>query len=66
LTAHPRALIHVLRCVDWSRYEQVQEMYALLHHWSPLPSSIALNLLGPEIVDPNIRAFAVSSGVLLL
>jgi hypothetical protein len=41
-------------------------MYALLHHWSPLPSSIALNLLGPEIVDPNIRAFAVSSGVLLL
>jgi hypothetical protein len=59
LTQHPSALVHVLRCVDWSRYEQVQEMYALLRHWSPLPSSIALNLLGPETSDPNVRAFAV-------
>jgi phosphatidylinositol-4,5-bisphosphate 3-kinase len=59
LTSHPSALVFVLRCVDWSRYEQVQEMYALLHHWCPLPSSIALNLLGPETSDPNVRAFAV-------
>ena len=55
LTTHPGAFIHCLRCVDWSRYDQVQEMYALLHHWSPLPSSVALNLLGPETADPNVR-----------
>ena len=59
LCCHSNALGVLIRAVDWSRYEQVQELYALLHHWVPLQASLALNLLGAESADPNVRAFAV-------
>ena len=32
----------------------MQELYTL-KHWVPLPASLALNLLGPDTVDPNVR-----------
>ena len=58
LSLHSHGLGALLRAVDWSRHEQVQELYTLLKHWVPLPASLALNLLGPDTVDP-MCAFAV-------
>ncbi|BFZ23020.1 hypothetical protein BsWGS_26059 [Bradybaena similaris] len=55
----PDALAKVLQSFKWSSYVDVAKMTALLQTWPTLSMDCALEILGFEYPDRNVREFAV-------
>lgn len=60
LMHEPRAILKVVRSVDWLNQTAVCELHRLLDSWAPLPSVDALELLDVEYADLKLREYAIN------
>ena len=59
LTADARHLPSFLRSIDWGMPQEAAEALRLMGQWAPLGHAQALDLLGPDLRHPAVRARAV-------
>lgn len=59
LTRDKRALTKVIKSVTWSDAVEARQAIALLPKWAVIDVDDALELLGPSIQSPAVRAYAV-------
>lgn len=59
LTRHKQALTKVVRAVAWDNPREAAAMVALLPRWTEVGVDDALELLGPGVTHPLVRAYAV-------
>lgn len=60
LTRDKRALTKVVKSVAWSDASEVRQMVQLLPKWEDIDVDDALELLGPQFDNADLRAYAVS------
>ncbi|KAI9291368.1 phosphatidylinositol 3-kinase [Neoconidiobolus thromboides FSU 785] len=54
-----KALTKFLKCVMWSDTVESSQAVTILEEWSDIEIEDALELLGPNFVDPRVRGYAV-------
>lgn len=59
LTRDKRALTKFVKSVSWSDAAEIKQAVSLVYKWTEVDIDDALELLGPEIRNPDIRAYAV-------
>lgn len=59
LSNQKKGLPKFLKCVNWNLEKEAQQAMSLLYEWSPPDAHDALELLGPEFTNPEIRKYAV-------
>lgn len=59
LTRDKRALTKFVKSVSWSDAAEVKQAVSLVYKWTEVDIDDALELLGPDIRNPDIRAYAV-------
>ena len=59
LSREKRALTKVVKATDWSSSKEAQALTDLIPKWAEIDVDSALELLGPTITNPVVRAYAV-------
>lgn len=59
LTRDKRALTKFVKSVNWNEVAESRQAIALLPKWVEIDVDDALELLGPEVQNPAVRAYAV-------
>ncbi|KAI5362408.1 putative phosphatidylinositol 3-/4-kinase, catalytic domain, protein kinase-like domain superfamily [Septoria linicola] len=59
LTRDKRALTKLVKSVNWSEQAESKQAIALLPKWAEIDVDDALELLGPGVRNPTVRAYAV-------
>jgi len=59
LTREKRALTKLVKSVNWSEQTESRQAIALLPKWAEIDVDDALELLGPGVRNPAVRAYAV-------
>lgn len=59
LTRDKRALTKLVKSVNWNEAAESRQAIALLPKWAEIDVDDALELLGPGVSDPSVRAYAV-------
>ncbi|KAK5118434.1 hypothetical protein LTR62_002948 [Meristemomyces frigidus] len=59
LTRDKRALTKLVKSVNWSEPAEARQAIALLSKWVEIDVDDALELLGPGVQNPTVRAYAV-------
>jgi phosphatidylinositol 3-kinase len=59
LSGNKRALTKVVKSVNWSEPAESRQAIALLPRWAEIDVDDALELLGPSVQNPSVRAYAV-------
>lgn len=60
LLKEPHSLPRLVESIDFSSRDEVTQLYEYLNEWATPDPLVALNLLGPKIVDYKVRSFAVT------
>ena len=60
LTSQGHALTKFLRCVKWDVDHEERQALELLHRWTPIDVTDALELLSPQFRHRAVRRYAVS------
>ena len=59
LSRDKRALTKVVKATDWSNSKEARALTDLIPKWAEIDVDSALELLGPTITNPIVRAYAV-------
>ena len=59
LSRDKRALTKVVKATDWSSVKEANALIDLIPRWSEIDVDSALELLGPTVTNPVVRAYAV-------
>ncbi|KAM3416800.1 Phosphatidylinositol 3-kinase VPS34 [Cercospora zeina] len=59
LTRDKRALTKLVKSVNWNEQAESRQAIALLPKWAEIDVDDALELLGPSVRNPSVRAYAV-------
>ena len=59
LSRDKRALTKVVKATDWSSPKEARTMTDLIPKWAEIDVDAALELLGPTVTSPIVRAYAV-------
>ncbi|EMC99255.1 hypothetical protein BAUCODRAFT_104191 [Baudoinia panamericana UAMH 10762] len=59
LTRDKRALTKLVKSVNWNEQAESRQAIALLPKWAEIDVDDALELLGPSVQNPAVRAYAV-------
>lgn len=59
LSGNKRALTKVVKSVNWNEQSESRQAIALLPRWAEIDVDDALELLGPSVRNPSVRAYAV-------
>lgn len=59
LSRDKRALTKVVKATDWSNPKEAQALTDLIPKWAEIDVDAALELLGPTVDNPVVRAYAV-------
>lgn len=59
LTRDKRALTKLVKSVNWTEQTESRQVIALLPRWAEIDVDDALELLGPGVQNPAVRAYAV-------
>ena len=59
LSRDKRALTKVVKATDWSSTKEARTLTDLIPRWAEIDVDSALELLGPTIANPIVRAYAV-------
>ncbi len=59
LSRDKRALTKVVKATDWSSAKEARALTDLIPRWAQIDVDSALELLGPTITSPTVRAYAV-------
>ncbi|ETN41992.1 uncharacterized protein HMPREF1541_03931 [Cyphellophora europaea CBS 101466] len=59
LSRDKRALTKVVKATDWSNQKEARALTELIPRWAEIDVDAALELLGPTIDNPVVRAYAV-------
>lgn len=59
LSRNKRALTKFIKSVHWNQHREARQAVQMLPKWTEIDVDDALELLGPTIVNPAVRAYAV-------
>lgn len=59
LTRHKQALTKFLKSITWTDPVEVKQAVEMLPRWAEIDIDDAIELLGPQFSDPNVRLYAV-------
>ena len=56
---HPNLLPRIIDCVDYTNYQEVQNLHRMLRKWPLIPFQFALQLLDYSYPDERVHEFAI-------